>query len=399
MVLFRTPRLNSHFFNKWLLFLFFVVIMPLNLEAHPMPNSIVQIKIEQKKIVLQLKLPVSELELAYGKSMNNDVATFVRENNNQLKQYIGTHIKLIDQTNHIWDKKVTSVSYDSANSEINGTYSETLATVEFESNTEINRNEKLLLLYDVIIHQVVTHSALVSITQDWENGIVNNKDKQIGVISLDTKNNVVRPFEINLEKGSIWKGFSNMFWLGVQHITEGTDHLLFLLVLLLPASLIVVNKKWINANNRKYTFMRLLKIVTAFTIGHSFTLILGALEILQLPSKPVEVLIALSIFITAIHCIKPMFYGKEIYIATGFGLVHGLAFATVLSNLHLQMKQMALSILGFNLGIEATQLCVVLVILPVLLVLSTKAYYDHLKNTGSIIAIILSIKWIIERLA
>ncbi len=399
MVLFRTPRLNSHFFNKWLLFLFFVVIMPLNLEAHPMPNSIVQIKIEQKKIVLQLKLPVSELELAYGKSMNNDVATFVRENNNQLKQYIGTHIKLIDQTNHIWDKKVTSVSYDSANSEINGTYSETLATVEFESNTEINRNEKLLLLYDVIIHQVVTHSALVSITQDWENGIVNNKDKQIGVISLDTKNNVVRPFEINLEKGSIWKGFSNMFWLGVQHITEGTDHLLFLLVLLLPASLIVVNKKWINANNRKYTFMRLLKIVTAFTIGHSFTLILGALEILQLPSKPVEVLIALSIFITAIHCIKPMFYGKEIYIATGFGLVHGLAFATVLSNLHLQMKQMALSILGFNLGIEATQLCVVLVILPVLLVLSTKAYYAHLKNTGSIIAIILSIKWIIERLA
>jgi hypothetical protein len=162
--------------------------------------------------------------------------------------------------------------------------------------------------------------------------------------------------------------------------------------------LVVVNKKWQAANDNKYAFIRVVKIITAFTIGHSLTLILGALSIVQLPSKPVEVLIAFSILITAVHCIKPLFCGKEIYIAAGFGLVHGLAFAKILSNLHLGSKQMTLSIVGFNLGIEALQLLVIIIVFPILLILSNKSFYKYIKNIGALVAIAMSIFWIIERL-
>ncbi len=364
-----------------------------------MPNSIVQMNIQHKKIVMNMKLPIGEFELAFGKEFNSNIENFVSKYNNELRLYIDAHVKLVDQNNNVWQKKITYVGYDSINTEVNGTYNEVLASIEFKAPIELIGNEKLTLLYDVIIHQVVTHNAIISITQDWQNGITQNNEKQIGVISLDTKNNVVQPFTFSLQKGSSWKGFANMFSLGIRHIAEGTDHLLFLLMLLLPACLIVVNKKWQAANNKKHSFTRVIKIVTAFTVGHSLTLILGALNIVQLPVKPVEVLIAFSIFITAIHCIKPLFFGKEMYIASGFGLVHGLAFATVLSNLGLSSKQMALSILGFNLGIEAMQLLVVIIVLPVLLMLSKKPFYSYIKNAGAIAAIILSLMWIYERIS
>lgn len=94
----------------------------------------------------------------------------------------------------------------------------------------------------------------------------------------------------------------------------------------------------------RYSVVRLFKIVTAFTIGHSVTLLAGALGWLRLPAQPIEVLISFSILASAVHAIRPLFPGKEGWVAAGFGLVHGLAFATVLSNLELSGGKLALSI-------------------------------------------------------
>ncbi len=105
-------------------------------------------------------------------------------------------------------------------------------------------------------------------------------------------------------------------------------------------------------------------MVTAFTIGHSITLIGGAFFGWALPSRPVEVLIAISILVSAIHACRPLFPGREAWVAGGFGLVHGLAFATLIGRFGLEPLQKAQSILGFNLGIELVQLGVVLAILP-----------------------------------
>lgn len=199
-----------------------------------------------------------------------------------------------------------------------------------------------------------------------------------------------------LQEGNLWRGFTNMVYLGIDHMKEGTPHLLFLLTLLLPATLIARNRRWNGFGGVKYSLIRILKIVAAFTIGHSIAFLTGALGIFHFPGRPIEMLIALGIFISAIHAIKPIFPGKEIFIAAGFGLIHGIAFAQTLVNLNLDGLRMALSILGFNIGIELMQLFVIAITIPWLIILSRNNTYKGLRIGGALFAGIASLGWMLE---
>lgn len=189
-----------------------------------------------------------------------------------------------------------------------------------------------------------------------------------------------------------------MFRLGMHHIAEGTDHLLFLLALLLPAPLLVVRSQWAAYSGVRHSVMQIVRVVTAFTIGHSLTLALGASGLVSLRERVVEVLIAFSILISAAHALRPLFPGREPMIAAFFGLIHGLAFAATLQNLRVDAWQRLASILGFNLGIETMQLVVVAAILPSLLILSRTPDYRIFRLTGALFAGVVSCGWIIERL-
>jgi hypothetical protein len=125
----------------------------------------------------------------------------------------------------------------------------------------------------------------------------------------------------------------------------------------------------------------------------------GALGWVRLPSQPVEVLIAVSILVSALHAIRPLFPGRESWVAAGFGLVHGLAFAGTLTNLHLDAGPMALSILGFNLGIELMQVGIISLVIPWLILLSQTPYYGGLRQAGAGFGAIAAIAWVIERLS
>jgi hypothetical protein len=194
-----------------------------------------------------------------------------------------------------------------------------------------------------------------------------------------------------------FSGFEGAFHLGVSHIAEGTDHLLFLLVLLLPAPLLVCGGRWDRRASVQRSLLQILRIVTAFTLGHSLTLALAAFGLVQLPSRPVEVLIAVSILVSAIHAIRPLFPGREAAIAAFFGLIHGLAFASTLGDLGFSSWYRLVSLLGFNLGIEAMQLTVVAITLPSLLLLSRLRAYALLRIGGACFAAIAAIGWIVER--
>jgi hypothetical protein len=167
--------------------------------------------------------------------------------------------------------------------------------------------------------------------------------------------------------------------------------------LLLPATLLKSGKQWGKYGGLKYSVTRLLKIVTAFTIGHSITLLIGALGWVKLPGQPVEILIAISILVSAVHAIYPVFPGKEMYVAAGFGLIHGLAFAGVLSGMHLSAGTLAVSILGFNTGIELMQLFIIAVIIPWIILLSHTTVYKWVRISGAILAAIAALAWVIER--
>jgi HupE / UreJ protein len=193
-------------------------------------------------------------------------------------------------------------------------------------------------------------------------------------------------------------GFASIFRLGMRHIAEGTDHLLFLLALLLPAPLLVVGARWGGFAGTRHSQLQILKVVTAFTLGHSITLALAAWGLVRMPSRPIEVLIAVSIFVSAAHAVRPLFPGREAVVAAFFGLIHGLAFATTLGELGLGRWERVMSILSFNLGIETMQLIVVATVLPSLVLTSRTRAYPILRIAGAAFAGSASLGWIGERM-
>jgi hypothetical protein len=160
---------------------------------------------------------------------------------------------------------------------------------------------------------------------------------------------------------------------------------------------ISANGRWGGYAGWKTAFRRIVKVVTAFTLGHSITLVFGALGWVRLPSALVESAIALSILVSAVHALVPVFRGREVLIAGGFGLVHGLAFATTLAGFGLDPLTMVSSVLGFNLGIEAVQLLVILAAMPWLVLLAPSRVYGPFRITGATLTGIAAVAWLAER--
>lgn len=394
--------INSRHKITWRLFIFAAIfavtaLWPTVSSAHQTPNTLVFLDASPNRVALELQMPLSELELAFGNNISQDPETLIERLGPQLKEYLKAHIHAYVIKNNPWQVQIEALKMDKGRYIENGiNYREVVAQVVIMPQAG-ESTRKFTLDYDVIMHQVVNHVALVSIRSDWETGTLNNASAEATVIGWNTKDNVIYPLVINLQKGSWFNGFKSMLALGMQHIKEGTDHLLFLIALLLPAMLLVKGKQWGKFGGTKYSIVRLLKIITSFTAGHSITLLIGALGWLRLPAQPVEILIAFSILVSAIHAIKPIFPGKEMFVAAGFGLIHGLAFASILANLKLGAGTMVLSILGFNLGIEIMQLFVVLIIIPWLILLSQTPIYKYVRIGGAGIAGIAATAWILER--
>ena len=246
---------------------------------------------------------------------------------------------------------------------------------------------------NVVLDSLPAQVALVSIRSDWSTSVFANDPQLVGVLRSNA-----RSLTIDRRGRSWFRGFGSIFRLGMRHIAEGTDHLLFLLALLLPAPLLVIGSRWTGSAGVRQSLLRILKIITAFTVGHSITLALAALGLVRVPSRPIEVLIAVSILISALHALRPLFPGREAGIAAFFGLIHGLAFATILGELGLGRWERVASIFAFNLGIETMQLIVVAATMPSLVLLSRTNLYSVLRIGGALFAGLASVGWMAERL-
>ena len=185
---------------------------------------------------------------------------------------------------------------------------------------------------------------------------------------------------------------------GVWHIWIGFDHILFLLSLLLPAVLIHTEKDWRGAVRFGQAWREVLWVVTSFTLAHSITLSMAALGLISLPSRLVESAIALSVVLAAANNVWPMVAHRRWAVAFCFGLIHGFGFASVLAELGLPADALALSLLGFNLGVETGQLAIVAVFLPVAYVLRHTAFYRKgVFVGGSLLTMLVAGVWLVER--
>jgi hydrogenase/urease accessory protein HupE len=159
--------------------------------------------------------------------------------------------------------------------------------------------------------------------------------------------------ELQAGSGSWLSAAKRYTALGIEHILLGFDHLMFVLALLL-----IVRGPWM-----------LVKTITAFTIAHSITLGLATLGFINMPSRPVEAAIALSIMFLCVEIVHAhqgkvgMTFRYPWLVAFAFGLLHGLGFAGALSDIGLPQSEIPIALLFFNIGVEVGQLIFVAAVL------------------------------------
>ena len=201
-----------------------------------------------------------------------------------------------------------------------------------------------------------------------------------------------------IDRPSPWRTVIEYFEAGTTHIFGGIDHLLFLVSLLLPAVLRRCGRHWEPVERGRPAFFSILKVVTAFTLAHSITLSLAAFNLVHLPSRLTESVIAASIIVAALNNIVPVVTESRARIAFAFGLLHGFGFASVLAEMGLPAGARLACLLAFNLGIEAGQLAVVIAVMPLAYALRRlRAYRRALLPWGSAVIAGLALVWLIER--
>ncbi|CAN7754295.1 HupE/UreJ family protein [Paenibacillus sp. LjRoot56] len=187
---------------------------------------------------------------------------------------------------------------------------------------------------------------------------------------------------VDITANHSWKNTLKTYVLmGMKHIWSGLDHMLFLFGLLL-------------VSEQRVT--KIVKLITAFTVGHCITLVLSSLEIAYLSPKIVEPLIALSILYIAFENIWKKKESARVTVTMLFGLIHGFGFAEVLRGT--LSGQMALPLFSFNLGVEIGQLVVVAIVIPVLLLLRRVPLKINWNLYASGIIGVFGLYWLIERI-
>jgi hypothetical protein len=185
---------------------------------------------------------------------------------------------------------------------------------------------------------------------------------------------------------------------GIHHIWTGYDHLLFLLALLLPAVLRREGRQWLPVDRLKVALIDVLKVVTAFTAAHSVTLSLAALGVLSLPSRLVESAIAASVVLAALNNLWPLVRADRWLAAFALGLLHGFGFSSTLADLGLSAATLLPTLVGFNLGVEIGQACVVAIFVPIAYLLRRRGVYRWgLLQAGSVLIAIVAALWLCER--
>ncbi len=215
-----------------------------------------------------------------------------------------------------------------------------------------------------------------------------------------------------------WSALRDYFGLGMHHLLEGYDHLAFLLALVLPLQLSLRRRRRNtatttaaqayagqtghiggNAGHAGYAgaadgdwaanWLALLRTVTAFTVGHSITLVLATLGFTQASPLWVEPVIALSIAVTALLNLYPVKWVRFDVLALLFGLIHGFGFAGLLQEMAAPAGLLPWALTGFNLGVEAGQLVAVLVWVLVSQALVGQPWYQRVVVRGGSIALAL----------
>jgi hydrogenase/urease accessory protein HupE len=177
------------------------------------------------------------------------------------------------------------------------------------------------------------------------------------------------------------KTFWSFLRLGFMHIFTGYDHLAFLVGLLVVTT---------NLGS-------LIKIITSFTVAHSITLALATFDIVVLPSRLTESVIALSIAYVALENLLGKRTIERYRVVFIFGLAHGFGFSSVLREMELSRSHLALSLFSFNLGVEIGQITFVLILFPLIIYVASSKRAEPFQRSVSLMILCLALYWFLQR--
>ena len=366
--------------------------LPSSLHAHAPDQSYLYLRIYKEAIGGRFEMTAKDMNTAMGLNLDKKLSMeSIRPHLKTIQAY------LISRSSFEADGKTFSVRFTEPTIlELEET--DDFVRFHFDLDGVEVVPEGLDIGYNVVFDKNPIHRGLLIVEYNWKAGIVDNEALMSNIYGPgDTQQH------LSLKDASILKGFIALVKLGIWHIWIGLDHILFIIALILPAvvrrkkNTLTGSSEWIPVDSFKSAFWYIIKIITFFTIAHSITLALASLNIINLPSRIVESIIALSIALAALHNITEIFKSKEWVIAFGFGLFHGFGFASVLGEKGLSGDYMVLSLLGFNVGVELGQVLIICMVFPFLFLIRKQNFYSSIIKYGSVILIFISIYWFIER--
>ena len=348
-------------------------------NAHVASNGFLTARVESDTIRGAVEIAVRDVELAVGTHPDRDGRVTwgqLRASGRLLDEYLTQHLMLDAQGQRCpltWQAM-------QLNERVDGAY----AWLPFVATCPV-AIERLGIRYSVLADVDPSHRGLLT--------LIAGRLAQTSVLS-DAAGE--RTFSVYAP--APWRAFSEYLQAGIWHILSGIDHLLFLLSLLLPAVLLRRGGQWQPVPRARPALVSILKVVTAFTLAHSITLTLAALDVVRLPTRLTESVIAASIIVAALNNLFPRFTEARVRIAFAFGLLHGFGFASVLADMGLPQGARVVSLLGFNLGIEAGQLAVVLALMPLAYLMRASLFYRRaLLPWGSATIASLALVWLVQR--
>ena len=269
----------------------------------------------------------------------------------------------------------------------------------------------VIILFGASAPAVRAHELLPKELQEYIKVHPNATVEEIERFAASSTSEYVQKFGVDRQKllailrnrsTSLFDNAVDFSKLGIGHILSGSDHILFVLSLLLTF----------------VSIREMLKLTATFTVAHSITLVLAGTGVLTLPSRIVEPLIALSIAYVAISSVffkrrnlastahigedgSPQavsFWQSEIPTVFFFGLFHGLGFAGLLKEIQIPTDRFASSVFFFNVGIELGQLMIIALALPLIYAFYRKQWYPSaIRGLAILFAIVASV-WFVQRI-
>ncbi|HEX4050825.1 MAG TPA: HupE/UreJ family protein [Steroidobacteraceae bacterium] len=368
-----------------------VALLPITAWAHKESDAYVNLSLDPanpNRLLGQFDIALRDLDFAIGIDSNHDGAITwgeVKAHRDAIERYVLPTLTIkgdgltcpITPRGQMIDEH-SDGAYD---------------VILFQALCDKEVPDRLTILYHLFRQIDPYHRGIISVyARGQTSGAV------LGPQNLSTTLDINRPDR--------WRQFKSFVIDGIWHIWTGPDHLLFILSLLLPSVLVCRRRPrtpfdagdWQPVQRFWPAALELVKVISGFTVSHSVTLSLSVLGFIDLPSRLVESGIALSVIVAAFNNIYPLVTRRAWVVAFAFGFIHGLGFASALAGLRLPPVAMAVSLGGFNVGVEIGQESVVMpLIMLAFAVRQTRFYRIGIMRVGSWLIVLIAGLWLIQR--